>query len=95
MHKILLPVALRHTALRVVHQAAALARHYHAEIILLHVLSPLSYPAGVLKRGHKLTERDLRAGVIKRAQKDLNQLLRAELEGIAVRRLLFKGNPAQ
>jgi nucleotide-binding universal stress UspA family protein len=95
MHKILLPVSLRQKVPPVVHQAAALARHFHSEIILLHVLSPLRYPAGVLGSRHKLTERDLRAGAIQRAQKDLDQLRREELEGIAVRCLLLKGDPAR
>ena len=95
MHKILLPVALPHTAPRVVHQTALLARHFHSEIILLHVVTPLSYPAGVLESGHDLTARDLHANIVKRAQQDLDQSLRLELEGITVRRLLLKGDPAR
>jgi nucleotide-binding universal stress UspA family protein len=94
MNKILLPVDFPNTALRVVHQAAFLARHFHSEIMLLHVVTPLSYPAGVLESGHEVTARDLHAGIIKQAQKDLDQSLRQELDGIAVKRLLLKGDPA-
>jgi nucleotide-binding universal stress UspA family protein len=94
-HKILLPVAFPNTAPRVSHQTAFLARHFDSEIILLHVVTPLSYPAGVLERGHEFTERDIDAAIVKRAQTDLDQSLRSEFEGIAVRRLLRKGDPAR
>jgi nucleotide-binding universal stress UspA family protein len=95
MNKILLPVDFPNTELRVVHQAAFLARHFHSEIMLLHVVTPLSYPAGVLESGHEITARDLHAGIIKQAQKDLDQSLWQELDGIAVKRLLLKGDPAR
>ena len=55
MNKILLPVDFPNPSLGVVHQAAFLARHFHSEIILLHVVTPLSYPAGILESGHELT----------------------------------------
>jgi nucleotide-binding universal stress UspA family protein len=95
MNKILLPVDFPNSELRVVHQAAFLARHFHSEIMLVHVVTPLSYPAGVLESGHEITARDLHAGIIKQAQKDLDQSLRQELDGIAVKRWLLKGNPAR
>ena len=50
----------------------------------------MSYPAGILESGHELTVRDLHAEIIKRAQTELDQSLRSELEGIAVRRLLLE-----
>jgi nucleotide-binding universal stress UspA family protein len=37
----------------------------------------------------------LHAGIIKQAQKDLDQSLRQELDGIAVKRLLLTGDPAR
>ena len=95
MNKILLPVDFSSTSLRVVHQAAFLARHFHSEIILLHVVTPLSYPAGALESGHELTVRDLHAEIVKRAQKDLDESLRPELDAIAVKRLLLRGDPAR
>ena len=95
MNKILLPVDFPNTELRVVRQAAYLARHFHCEIMLVHVVTPLSYPAGVLESGHEITARDLHARIIKQAQKDLDQSLRQELDGIAVKRLLLKGDPAR
>jgi nucleotide-binding universal stress UspA family protein len=95
MNKILLPVDFSNASLRAVHQAAYLARHFHSELLLLHVVTPLSYPAGVLEAGDELTGRDLHAEIVKRAQKDLDQSLRPELNGIAVKRLLLRGDPAR
>jgi nucleotide-binding universal stress UspA family protein len=45
IQKILVPVVFTDTSRHVVHQAAWLARRFHAEMILLHVVTPLSYPA--------------------------------------------------
>jgi len=95
MNKILLPVELPHAERRVVQQAAFLARHFHSELLLLHVVTPLSYPAGALESGHEIRAKDLHAEIIKRAQNDLDQSLRSELDGITVRRLLLKGDPAR
>ena len=58
-------------------------------------MTPLSYPAGMLEHGHELTARDLHAAIIQRAEKDLGQLLHPELEGIAVKRLVLRGEPAR
>ena len=80
--------------MHIVQQAAWLARRFHAEIILLHVVTPLSYPAGVLESGHEITARDLQAHIVQRAEQDLDQALRPELDGIAVTRVLLRGNPA-
>jgi nucleotide-binding universal stress UspA family protein len=95
MNKILLPVDFPNPSPGMIHQAAFLARHFHAEIILLHVVPPLNYPAGMLESGHELTARDLHAEIIERAQKELDESLRSELDGIAVKRLLLRGDPAQ
>jgi nucleotide-binding universal stress UspA family protein len=94
IQKILVPVVFADTSRHVVHQAAWLARRFHAEIILLHVVTPFAYPAGLLESGHEITARDLHAHIVQRAQKDLDHALRPELGGIAVTRLLLRGNPA-
>jgi len=95
IQKILVPVVFPDTSRHVVHQAAWLARRFHAEIILLHVVTPLCYPAGVLESGHEITARDLHAHIVQRAQKDLDEALRPELDGIAVTRVLLRGDPAR
>ena len=51
MHKILLPLDFQNVSLRVVQQAVVLARHFHSEILLLHVVTPLSYPVGLIEGG--------------------------------------------
>jgi nucleotide-binding universal stress UspA family protein len=95
IQKILVPVVFTDTSLHVVHQAAWLARRFHAEVILLHVVPPLSYPAGALESGDELTARDLHAHIVQRAEQDLDGALRPELDGIAVTRVLLKGDPAR
>ena len=95
IHKILVPVVFTDTSRQVVHQAAWLARRFQAEIILLHVVTPFGYPAGVLEGGHEITARDLHAHIVQRAQSDLDQALWPELDGISVTRLLLRGDPAQ
>jgi nucleotide-binding universal stress UspA family protein len=75
-------------------QAAWLAGRFHAEVILLHVVPPLSYPVGALEAGDEITARDLHARIVQRAQKDLDQPLPPEFDGIAVSRVLLRGDPA-
>jgi nucleotide-binding universal stress UspA family protein len=95
IRKILVPIVFTDTSQHVVHQAAWLARRFHAEIILLHVVTPFSYPVGILERGHEITARDLHAHVVQRAEETLEQALRPELEGIAVTRLVLRGHPSE
>ena len=76
IQRILVPVVLTDTSRQVMHQAAWLARRFRAEIILLHVVPPLSYLAGVFESGHEITARDLHAQAVQRAQKDLDRRYR-------------------
>ena len=95
IQRILVPVVLTDTSRHVMHQAAWLARRFHAETILLHVVPPLIYPAGALESGDEITARDLHARIVQRAQKDLDRALPPEFDGIAVTRILIRGDPAQ
>ena len=92
--KVLVPIVFTDTSRHVVHQVAWLARRFHAETMLLHVVPPLSYPAGVLESGHEITARDLHAHVVQQAEQDLDQAMRPELDGLAVTRVLLRGDPA-
>ncbi len=98
IHKILVPIVFANASAdnsrHIAQQAAWLARRFHAEIILLHVVTPLNYPAGLLESGHAITARDLHAHIVQRAQEDLDQALGPELDGIAVTRVLLRGSPA-
>jgi nucleotide-binding universal stress UspA family protein len=94
MNKILVPVVFREASLRMVHQAAYLARHFHSEIILLHVVTPSEYPVGFFERGDDIKARDLHAEAVQLAQQELDQAFRSEVDGVVVKRLLRRGHPA-
>jgi|SRR5208283_4589423 len=92
--KILLPVDFPNPALRVVHQAAALARHFHAEIVMLHVATSLSHTSGVPEDGPGSYGWDMLAEIIRGAEKKLDHSLGPELDGLTVKRMLVKGGVA-
>lgn len=93
--KILLPIDLQDSSKRVVHQAAAIARHFHSEILMLHVVTPLSYSAAMIEGNYVPANLgDLLKELIGQAQKQLNQALGPELDGIVVKRMLLEGDPA-
>lgn len=98
MHRILVPVALTDglpdTSRHLLLEAAWMARRFQAEIILLHVVTPLYYPYGLLESGHEITARDLHADVVRCAQKRLEEASLQELDGVTVTRVLLRGDPA-
>jgi nucleotide-binding universal stress UspA family protein len=91
--KILLPVDFQDTSLRIVHHAAALARHFQSEIVLLHVATPLVSPATILEHGHVHSENLLKE-LIDRAEKELHESVRPELQGLNVKCVVVRGDPA-
>jgi nucleotide-binding universal stress UspA family protein len=95
VRKILLPVDFPNTLLRVVHQAATLAHHFHSEIVMLHVVTAQSHAAGVPVDGPELAGWDMLAEIIRVAQKNLDQTLGPELDGLIIHRVLVKGDPTQ
>ena len=95
VHKILVPIVSADTSRHIIQQAAWLARRVHAEIVLLHVVTPFNYPAGFLESGHEITARDLESQVIRRAQRDLEGTPHPELDGVTVTRVLLRGDPAR
>jgi len=92
--KILLPVDFPITSLDVVHQAATLAGHFHSEIMMVHVVTALSHSAGVPEDNGESTGWDLLTEIIKEAQNQQDQPLVSELDGLTIRRMLVKGDPA-
>src|SRR5580692_2087242 len=92
--KILLPVDFPNTSLPVIHQAATLAHHFHSEIAMLHVVTAQSH-AGVPEDGPELARWDLLAEVLREAEKNRDQALRPELEGLVIRRRLLQGDPVE
>jgi nucleotide-binding universal stress UspA family protein len=93
--KILLPVDFPNASLRVVHQAATLAHHFQSEIVMLHVLTAQSDTAGVPEDGPELAGWDMLAELLRKAQENQDQTLGQELEGLAIERMLLKGDPAR
>ncbi len=93
--KILLPVDFPLASLEVVHQAAALARHFNSEIVLLHVVTALSHAAGVPEDSAGMAEWDLLAAIKEQARNQQDPSLGAELEGLAIHRKLVKGDVAE
>jgi nucleotide-binding universal stress UspA family protein len=95
INKILLPVDFPNPSLRVIHQAATLAHRFHSEIVMLHVLTPLSHAAGVPESGPELASWDLLAEIIKGARKNKDQSLEPVLQDLTIQRVLVKGDAAQ
>jgi len=93
--KILLPVDFPLASLGVIHQAATLARHFHSEIVLLHVVTTQSHAAGVPEDSRELADWDLLAAIIRQAQKQQDPSLGPELDGLTIQRKLVKGDAAQ
>jgi nucleotide-binding universal stress UspA family protein len=94
VQRILLPLVFTDANKPVAQQAAWLARRFQAEVILVHVVSPFSYPFGLLESGYEITTRDSQADVVLHAQKALDAALQQEFDGIVVTRLLIRGDPA-
>jgi nucleotide-binding universal stress UspA family protein len=96
INRILLPVDFQDTSKRVVHQATVLARHFNSEIVMLHVVTPLSYSAGMLEGRHVPANlADLLKELLRLAQRNLDEALKAELNGLTVKRMLIEGDPAR
>src|SRR5579862_9633368 len=92
--RILLPVDFPETSLPVIHQAALLARHFGAEIELLHVVTPLNPAPGIPEDGPELDRFDMGAEVLAVAARNGDQTLAQELAGVKMSALTVKGTPA-
>jgi nucleotide-binding universal stress UspA family protein len=92
--KILLPVDFPVASLDVIHQAAMLARHFNSEIVMLHVVTAQSHAAGVPEDSRELADWDLLAAIIRQVQKQPDQSLGPELDGLSIQRKLVKGDAA-
>jgi nucleotide-binding universal stress UspA family protein len=89
--RILLPLDLEQTTLpvAVVHEAAALTRHFHSEMFILHVVKPLTYLAD------SGTARELLEQAVAKEQEDLSKCLGTALDGNPFKRIVVKGDPAR
>jgi nucleotide-binding universal stress UspA family protein len=92
--RILLPVDIPIASLDVIRQAATLARHFHSEIVMLHVVTAQSHAAGVPEDSRELADWDLLAVIVRQAQKQQDQSLGPELDGLTIQRKLVQGDAA-
>ena len=77
--KILLPIDYPNVSLGVIHQSAMLARHFKAQIVMLHVVTELSHRAGVPRPGSGPVEWPMLAEVQRAAQHAKDTSLAKEL----------------
>jgi len=85
--KILLPVDFPVASLRVIHQAATLARHFNSEIVVLHVVTALSHAAGVPE-----DSREMLTGTCSRRSLDRPRNSRTSLSGRSLMALPFSAS---
>jgi len=91
--KLLLPVDFSERSAGAARYARALALHFHSELLLVHVLTPLYSDIGGMEvTGSMLVDvyRTRAAG----AEKELEAFASTHFGGIAVRRLVLHGDPA-
>jgi nucleotide-binding universal stress UspA family protein len=92
VRKILLPVEFHETSLRVIGVADAIARRFHSEIVLLHVIAPESY-SPLDRPGNRLLSPDeLLNQLSVYAEKDLHESLGSALSGLPVKCLVSQGD---
>ena len=90
--KILVPVAFSERCQGAAQYAEALACHFHAELVLLHVVAPVpTYwcPDAVVMSP------EVTAEAMEQSKAELDRFLGDGLKGIAVTRLVREGDPAQ
>jgi nucleotide-binding universal stress UspA family protein len=72
-----------------------LAHHFGSEIVMLHVMTEQRHTAGVPGDGPAIAGWDMLAEIVREAGKNHDQSLGPELQGLAIRRVLGKGDPAR
>jgi len=95
LSKILFPVEFSPRCQGAARYVEALARRFHSEVILLHVVPAVSIPSGAPPVLAYSGAADLDVEQTADRRERLNQFLAGELEGIAVRRVLRHGDPAE
>jgi nucleotide-binding universal stress UspA family protein len=93
--KILLPVDFPNTSLDVIHQAAALARHFHSEIVILHVAPSVRRAARSMQNVPSAADWDALTENFRSSRTDRAQSLGPELGGLSVRHVSASGGAAR
>jgi nucleotide-binding universal stress UspA family protein len=92
IREILVPVDFSGASAAATRQAAALARHFHAELAMLRVQSPLRYVAGGLEGVYM---GPIPEELAEQERKQLDGFLASELDDLSVRRVMAEGDAAQ
>jgi nucleotide-binding universal stress UspA family protein len=95
LSKILFPVEFSPRCQGAARYVEALARQFHSEVILLHVVPAVTIPYGAPPVLAYSGAADLDAERTADRRERLNHFLAGEFEGIAVRRILLHGDPAE
>lgn len=93
INQILLPVDFPISSPSIFQQAATLAEHFHANILLLHVATAASHAAGVPTDSRDLANWNLLAQILR--GQNLDASLRAKLQALPIRSLVMDGDPAR
>jgi nucleotide-binding universal stress UspA family protein len=94
LQRIVVPVDFSRRAAEAVEYASAMARHYAAEVTLLHVVEPPRFEFAMLEPPERLLERMI-AERIDRVSGELNALVTGRLEGLNAKTEVLQGEPAE
>jgi nucleotide-binding universal stress UspA family protein len=92
LSKILAPVAFSARCEGAVHYAEALACHFHSDLVLLHVVTPIPtyWAPDAVVMSPEVTDE-----AIEQSKAELNRFAAEGLKGISVTRVVEEGDPAQ
>ena len=94
LDKILVPVDFSDRSVAAVRYARNLACHFHAELILAHVLPSIAYEMGGFEFGGVVLADGFQDRLAE-SRAELDQFLAAELIGLKVCRIVLEGDPAR
>src|SRR5579872_2224705 len=94
LRKILLPVDVPLASLNVIRQATVLARHFHSELVMLHVVTRHSHAAGVPEDSAGLARWDLRDEIMSEVRKQGDRSREHMFDGLAIHGHVVPGNTA-
>lgn len=93
--KILVPVDFPNPSLRVLQEAATMARQFHSEMVLMHALVPLNHGSAKAEKTADFSAGDLLVALNREAEKNPDASQRPDLSGLAIRQIVIKDDPAR
>lgn len=92
--RIVAPVDFSERCRHAARDAASLARHFGAELVLLHAVQPAPLPFGPAEGFAYTAAADLTADCVAEITPALEEFLAEELRGVVTRRVVMEGDPA-